>query len=183
MHSHSIRIARAKNCRKKTWFQSRSKSMNKATCPACFGLNASTLAALPLPSCCAQMMLLQCLLLGPWKESCCLFPILQRRCVMQHSESQRLRKAAASGNKGLWNKHRTTVEDEAILHATMQLGTWIYKVKRPLGRVCWNSLPHTCGSMFESRTILLAYMPSHVLALLANPKTKVLKEWKKKDGL
>jgi len=75
--------------------------MNKATCPACFGLNDSTLAALPLPSCCAQMMLLQCLLLGSWKESCCLFRILQRRCVMQHSESQSLLTAAARGKKGL----------------------------------------------------------------------------------
>lgn len=173
MHSHSIRIARARNCRKKTWFQSRSKSMNKATCPACFGLNASTLAALPLPSCCAQMMLLQCLLLGPWKESCCLFPILQRRCVMQHSESQSLRKAAASGNKGLWNTLRTTtVDDEAIFARDDATRNEFTKWKDHLGGVCWNSLPHTCGSMFESRTIFLAYMPFHVLALVANQKLK-----------
>jgi hypothetical protein len=92
--------------------------------------------------------------------------------VMQHSESQSLRKAAASGNKGLWNTLRTTVDDEAILHATMQLGANLQSEKTTWECVCWNSLPHTCGSMFESRTILLAYMPSHVLALLANQKLK-----------
>jgi hypothetical protein len=71
----------------------------------------------------------------------------------------------------LWNKHRTTVEDEAILHATMQLGTNLQSEKTTWECVGTHS-PHTCGSMFESRTIFLAYMPFHVLALVANQKLK-----------
>jgi hypothetical protein len=82
----------------------------------------------------------------------------------------------------LWNKHRTTVEDEAILHATMQLGTWIYKVKKPLGSVLELTPSHLWEHVWVSN-----HSPSlhafSCFSLACQAKLKVLKEWKKKDGL